>query len=579
MSQKKFDREIREKLSDHVSPVSDHVWEQIRRDIQKKKTKPILPYFVFSVLVAAAVGVGAFFLYDGSMAGDDMSADQINAIHNNQLEEKETRTKNNRTEANRGARGQVLNNESASGQNSGDAADLNNSENQNTNDYQVGRSDVDGYDDSSNSAESESSRSVPAVQSRSIDSESPESTSKAGSISGSNIDENTNPVASTIDSDRANDRAAMKSSQTVSSENQQNQNAGLEAKMRSETNQTDDITDSDGIANENATERSAQDNNHAEEFTLSEEEKAEILSSRKQGEVASLPLPSESNPMSIGHFVYDPCSVKGGKKKNRVHCYSFVAQRKYVFADFSIGPQYAHQILRTKGLESDELLINRRNTESYQFAYNITARAGFKLANGLTGMAGISLDRINEQFDYFDPNESRPTITHVIRDTIQVTADSVTYVWEPFLIETNGQRTVKHSNKLTFISVPLTGGYTWEMNKFNVGFHGGVSLNLLFEQSGRIIAPNGELASLNGDGSKDVYKTSAGVGLLGGLIFEYNLQNDLSFIVEPRFNYQMSSLTINDYPLEQNYLNFGLNVGVRKILRKKTIHKKKYGVN
>ena len=282
--------------------------------------------------------------------------------------------------------------------------------------------------------------------------------------------------------------------------------------------------------------------------------------------------------LAYGQLVYDPCMVKGGKKKNRVHCFSFISQREQIFADLGLGPQYAHQLLTTRNFESESLRTNRANSESYLLAYNVSARLGLKMANGITGTTGISFDRFHERFEYYDPNQIRTTITNVIIDTI-FSNGNITYVWDTLSIQTRGERTVKHTNALTFINIPVTLGYTWEMEKFNLGVQGGMALNLLFTKGGRIVQPDGEVGSLNGDGHKSVYKTSAGVSVLSSVVLEYKIENDLSVFVEPRFAYQLTNLTRDDYLLDQNYWTGGVNFGIRKILSEKITRKKKYGVN
>ena len=201
-------------------------------------------------------------------------------------------------------------------------------------------------------------------------------------------------------------------------------------------------------------------------------------------------------------------------------------------------------------------------------SYNVSARVGIKTKSGMTGMAGLSFDRYNERFDFFNPSETRTIIiTNGQGDTTDVRVEAI------------GERTIKHTNTMTFVSIPLTAGYMWQTDKFNVGVHGGLGVNLLFAKGGRIAQEDGSSTTLNGEAKKDIFKTSAGFSAIGGLVFEYKIRDNLSFIAEPNVKYNLRSLTVDQYSLDQKYWNVGLNVGLRSIINKKITQKKKYGVN
>ncbi len=566
MKEDKFDRIVQEKLTNYDSEVPTHVWSNIEQGMKRKKDYPLVPIFISTLVLIGIVLLLVVYSSDEQRQNlSDIQSThlQIESEGNNSDETiGESVSSSNTT-----SQSETLEKQAAA-----DLSDGSDNMRQSTS---------TGSSITNSESEGENQTTINATKENFIST----SSSKPKSSEGRNVDIN----------DKTTEFSNTGSQEESVNEISKSQKADQSRPIAGHS--TGEKTDAAGHTVITTNERNTDDNgsvespdqllNTVEQRELQSEQKigsvedeklAEEISNRQSSAVAELSLPNNAQSLSHGHLVYDPCIVKGGKKKNRVHCYSFVSQNQLVFADFSIGPQYAHQLLTSRQIESDDLLNDRRNSESYLFAYNVTARMGLKLANGLTGTAGISYDRFHERFDYYDPNQNRTTITNVIVDTLVINGNT-TYVWDTLSITTIGSRTVEHTNSLTFISVPLTLGYTWQMDKFNVAIQGGVSLNVLFSKGGRIIQPDNGVGSLNGDGHKSVYKSSAGLGLLGGVVIEYKLKNGMSFIAEPRFSYQLSNLTTNGYPLEQNYWTAGVNVGLRKVLGEKTSRKKKYGIN
>jgi|GEM_PF-5586245 len=338
------------------------------------------------------------------------------------------------------------------------------------------------------------------------------------------------------------------------------------------------ITD-DNVLNVNGVSATDKNNANSSGLKLNNDSRSEAFTAlsilnKDQASISKKVLPlGDGSSLGHGHLVYDPCTVKGGKRKNRVHCYKFIQQNKLVFADYSIGPQYAAKILTKKNDEfGDNILAAREDHESYLVSYNVNARLGVKLPSGLTGTAGLSFDRINERFDYFNPNQQGTiTTTVIIVNGADTTVSSIT-------IDAFGERTVQHTNSMSFISIPLMAGYTWQGSKINVGVQAGVAFNVLFTKTGRIVDGEG-LQTLSGPVRNETYKTNAGVSLGGGLTFEYKINRDLSFIAEPRFNFNLRSLTADGYALDQKYITTGINIGLRQILQERVTHKKVYGAN
>ena len=533
MNQKNFDRLIKDKLTEHDSQVPLHIWSGIDKRISKRRRLWYIPIALIILgLIAVPVLYGPLSSTHSIKQGSEKYEGQLDNENSRDVSIVERSPSGNAIKSHAGTLNSSINSESdkseadrrsdAHRNDDSDISLLNSSSNVSRSD-QIGRKLVDQPKHAFEQSRSKSNVSVESdVISAKKDDGLDVGTNQASNISAMNnqheVGENSNVMP-----------------QSISEENIQ-----TKRKQNSLSNENTDLSDDNAMSPVIS--------------SVSQSKSKKLIEERNRINPPVEKIFNLGNGQSLahGHLVYDPCMVKGGKKKNRVHCFTFISQREQVFADFGVGPQYANQLLSSRNFESENLKINREDTESYLFAYNASARLGIKLANGLTGTSGLSFDRFHERFDYFDPNQVRTTITNVIVDTIYNNGN-ITYVWDTLSIQTRGERTVKHSNALTFISIPVTVGYTWQMEKFNLGVQGGLAFNLLFTKGGRIVQPDGQVGSLNGDGHKSVYKTQAGVSLLSSVVLEYKLQNDLSVFVEPRFAYQLSNLTNDDYLLDQNY--------------------------
>ena len=585
MNEKKFDQLLREKMSAHDSQVPNHVWDNINRDLKKRKSKPILP-IAFAVLGILAIALLTIYglnrnnkltiasdldNIDLSQSGRDGESQTVkmkrpHVVSNNvdmEIGSQVTSGNQSRSGANSSATNNASNTTNSS--ETTDASARNTTKNRSTG-------------SSSNTATQFSAElSLARASDENMNRINPDQTTSAvdQNLTGSKAKSNPiapNDIASTdLFTQNETKFARVEAGQAI---------------LNNESHSTHLVQSSDGEINNQSSWQESELNiaggmSEKAPNRLIEESKGVVIpehrdeiTARYEMAVSALAPHGKGHSLSIGQFVYDPCSVKGGKKKNRVHCYSFVKKSEITFADFSAGPQYSHKIfkLKLKDPEAIDLLNQREATESYMLSYNVQARVGIKTNSGLTGTVGLSYDRYNERFNYFDPNEQR-TIT-----TIIVVSGPDTTTTETIVFQANGERTIRHTNTMTFVSIPFTAGYMWQADKFNVGVHGGLSVNLLFSKGGRIVQGNGAATTLNGEAKKLVYKTTAGFSAVGGLIFEYKIRDNLSFIFEPQVKYNMRSLTNDDYRLDQRYLNVGLNVGLRTIINKKITQKKKYGV-
>ena len=130
-----------------------------------------------------------------------------------------------------------------------------------------------------------------------------------------------------------------------------------------------------------------------------------------------------------------------------------------------------------------------------------------------------------------------------------------------------GIRTVRHYNSLKSIELPVWIGYQKEFLRWTVGINAGASLQLVSMKTGKVLSPvlpNEPVEfSDSVNGHYNLYKRTLGVGLLGSAQFGYKLTPDLNFLVEPYLKYYPTIITVDEYPLRQKLLVYGINIGLR----------------
>lgn len=244
----------------------------------------------------------------------------------------------------------------------------------------------------------------------------------------------------------------------------------------------------------------------------------------------------------------------------RQDCPSFVTDRTGVYLDFYISHDYAFHNLGLNNSELESYRDQRAETETNTYSFSAGGRLTLMLPNGLGLKTGLNYSQVNQRFSYIDP-ESNQTRTVITIDTIDgIEMIDTNYVVIP------GTREIASTNKYKSIDIPLLLSYEWDVReRMYMTVNGGVYLNLLFSESGNILAPGEQVIDLNqmgGDGLK-VYKTNIGLSLFGSVGLHYRMNSYFDLIIEPNVKLLVKSATVDTYPVSHKWMTAGLITGVR----------------
>ena len=147
----------------------------------------------------------------------------------------------------------------------------------------------------------------------------------------------------------------------------------------------------------------------------------------------------------------------------------------------------------------------------------------------------------------------------------------------PYVDETRGifnygpmfPETVKYSGKSTikYISLPLmVGNRTYFTKNIGLETKAAITLSRLTSSTGKTINPT-YLTLETIDSNNTIKKWNSGLTISTGLFYKTN--NNLIFTVEPYFSTLLGSANTKDYPVKSRYYNYGININVNYILKRK----------
>jgi len=215
-------------------------------------------------------------------------------------------------------------------------------------------------------------------------------------------------------------------------------------------------------------------------------------------------------------------------------------------------------------LSSDtiETYMQQRN-DSEKTLDAIRAGIGIKFqhANNWYFKSGLEYEQINEQFNFYEEIESDSTLNNVIVSSY-ILADG-TQIDSLGTINAKVINWTNHNiyNRYKFIDVPVLFGYSKKFNRnLNWFIEGGLSVNLIFKQNGAFQSQENILIRMEDE--PDLYKKNVGISLLAASGVKYSFNNNLSVWLAPNIKYKLGSITSDINPIEQRFLNIGLQTGV-----------------
>jgi len=237
-------------------------------------------------------------------------------------------------------------------------------------------------------------------------------------------------------------------------------------------------------------------------------------------------------------------------------CYSFAGGRiKYdYYVDAFVAPEYVMRSLEAKTPEDDPYRQRRSNTEATLYGVSGGVRLSIVTRRGLALRTGMIYNRILERF-----NLEKEGDTRIVQVVQAGTMDTITTV-------ERGTTILRSYNRYHSIDIPLLLGYEIEAGKFNFSINSGVYFNIFARQKGKILSQSDEPEFITSNNPQRInaFEKDLGISIYGSIGLNYQIRPNLQLLIEPNLRYQLKPITLETYPLEQQYINVGLLLGVRR---------------
>ena len=236
-----------------------------------------------------------------------------------------------------------------------------------------------------------------------------------------------------------------------------------------------------------------------------------------------------------------------------------------------VSPTVTKAIVKTNGDVYNEYFNQRNNNESAAVSWSFGGDLQVHLNNWFV-QAGINysvyrnnksynysyqlLDSANSYFNYdtiwvwiYDP----PNLEYPVMVGIDTTWVSV---YDNISIVDDGY------NEWSYMEIPVLVGYKINYKKFDFDISMGISFGFLLNYKGSLPkCPDADgvekLVHIDGSINKTMYNYIMRMGV------SYNFKNNWSVFAQPYFKQNLQSVFNRNYPVNQRFNAFGLNVGLR----------------
>lgn len=230
-------------------------------------------------------------------------------------------------------------------------------------------------------------------------------------------------------------------------------------------------------------------------------------------------------------------------------------------ADVYAGGNFAMRSLTANGVDNNYFEA-KKGAESYLPGYTFGARLNYDVNPFLTVRSGVNYSRLSQRLNFERSYEYTEieTVTGVILDPVtQQPIGTTTRTDTNTYTETARANT---TNAISFIDIPVQ----LELNvyktpKYSVFATAGASLNLRFTQKGHQI--NQRLTGVDEISTNNPFRTTAGMSILGGVGFKYNLNSNFSLLMESTYQHGVTNVMKNEAGMRQSYRIINATVGLR----------------
>lgn len=300
---------------------------------------------------------------------------------------------------------------------------------------------------------------------------------------------------------------------------------------------------------------------HYPTLVTSTEEKAETtIRVEDNGTLSAITFPTLESRLN---FIQGTGNVKRSLPKDECLA-NFDRSGQGIFMDLYYGNDLPIRSLKARDANFEKLAEARAESETPLYSFSLGARLGFNLNKNVNLMTGIHYSRINEKFEFVDPESSQ---TKVVKTTLYIkdgqgNIKDSTFTFDTIFIP--GTLVYKIRNQYTSLDIPFLVGYRLlQKEKISLTLNAGIMANLLFTQEGMALMQDQYTVRSFDDRNESNFHHSLGFSTYASAQFLYALVPDFHLFLEPSIRFQHRDMTTKDYPISQHYTTISFLTGAR----------------
>ena len=248
---------------------------------------------------------------------------------------------------------------------------------------------------------------------------------------------------------------------------------------------------------------------------------------------------------------------------NKTECPSFKPGWPGWYLHGNLSTYYPFEQLSTSNAELNSLLEQRIQTESGLPSFGITAGAGYDFTNGMFIEAGISYNQTNIKFLHRELDVINNTTSIVIDTIFNSNGEVIAINKDTSVVQEVGVHEVRWTNKFRMLDIPVSVGFGYPISEnFNLRASVGLALNLRNTSSGYVVDNEGEPYEFNNE-MNPMFKTRLSMSFLASVGLESKIHDRLFFTAGLNLRSVGSNINLESNPIDQSFVNLGLNAGIR----------------
>jgi len=249
------------------------------------------------------------------------------------------------------------------------------------------------------------------------------------------------------------------------------------------------------------------------------------------------------------------------EENSRAGSFGSAYDKPSISLEFQVGISKPNRSLKS-GVDGglDTLLGLRNRDERTLEGLHANLFVSTNLQSGFFIKTGVSYTQFTELYSNFNTVETTVIQEGVQKRVINLNGDTTDVIGPIEVIQTTTFRK-KYYNTYRMIDIPVIVGYQHKYNEdWSTDFSLGVFTNLVFKSKGKI--PSSPTTDLDLS-EANIFKPRFGYSVHFGLGISRQLSENLSLRLNPNFRYYPKNMMQERYGLEQRYVLFGVNLGLK----------------